>query len=296
MKNTSSILFFLLSITCFSQFDNRIFNGLIETNDSVVFPYEIKISRLGNIVEGYSISDKGGQYETKTNFIITRKNGKLFFREDKIVYTKADYSTFDDFCLVTFESDEKKFFNSKRLTLDFKGVFNDNSSCINGKLSLVSNDFIQKSFSRTEKRISNSKILEKKFGDTIVEVKNKIKELKSIFINNQEVDLLKNDYLKFNIYESYRIYIRDFGIVDQDKINIKINNNTESLVIIEDKPYYFKIDRDRRKNIIQIIGLENGEVPPITAQIIIESTNKKILHKVNLKLLPDETSIIELNF
>ena len=96
---------------------------------------------------------------------------------------------------------------------------------------------------------------------------------------------------------SYEVVnIRDFGIVDQDKINIKINNNTESLVIIEDKPYYFKIDRDRRKNIIQIIGLENGEVPPITAQIIIESTSKKILHKINLKLLPKEVSKIELNF
>ena len=296
MKNTSSILFFLLSITCFSQFDNRIFNGFIQTNDSVIFPYEIKVSRLGNLIEGHSISDKGGKSETKTAFIITKENGRLFFKEDKIVYTKADYSTFDDFCLVTFESDEKRFFNSKRLTLDFKGVFNDNSPCINGKLSLVSNDFIQKSFSKTEKRISNSKILEKKFGDTLVEVKNKIKEVKSIFIDNQEVNLLKNDYLKFNIYESYKVYIKDFGIVDKDKINIKINNNKESIVIIEDKAYYFKINRDKRKNIIQITGLDAGDLPPITAQIVIESTNKKILHKVNLKLLPDETSIIELNF
>ncbi len=107
---------------------------------------------------------------------------------------------------------------------------------------------------------------------------------------------MKNDYLKFNIYESYRVYIKDFGIVDQDKINIKINNTKESIVIIEDKAYYFKIDRDKRKNIIQIRGLDNGEVPPITAQIIIESTSKKILHKINLKLLPEEVSKIELNF
>jgi|SaaInlStandDraft_1057018.scaffolds.fasta_scaffold18804_3 hypothetical protein len=296
MKNTSLILFFLLSITCFSQFDNRIFNGLIETSDSVIFPYEIKISRLGNIVEGYSISDKGGQYETKTNFIITRKNGKLFFKEDEIVYTKADSSTFDDFCLVKFELAEKKFFNAKRLVLDFKGTFTDGQPCISGKLNLVSNEFIQKSFSKTEKRISDSNLLEKKFGDTIDIVLNKIKDVQTIFNSNQDIDLLKNDYLKFNIYESYRIFIRDFGIIDYDKIKFKINNNKEREITIKDEAIYFKIDRDKRKNIIHITGLDPGEFPPITAQIIIESTYKKILHKINLKLLPYETSTIELNF
>lgn len=296
MKNTSLISFFLLSITCFSQFDNRIFNGLIETSDSVIFPYEIKISRLGNIVEGYSISDKGGQYETKTNYIITRKNGKLFFKEDEIVYTKADYSAFDDFCLVKFELAEKKFFNSKKLILDFEGTFNDGQPCISGKLNLVSDEFIKKSFSKTAKKISESKILEKKFGDTIDNVLNKIKEVQTIFSSNQDIDLLNNDYLKFNIYQSYRIYIKDFGLIDQDKIKFKVNNNKERELIIEDEAVFFKIDRDKRKNIIKIKGLDAGDVSPITAQIVIESTNKKILHKINLKLLPNETSIIELNF
>ena len=296
MKNTSLISFFLLSITCFSQFDNRIFNGLIETSDSVIFPYEIKISRLGNIVEGYSISDKGGQYETKTNYIITIKNGKLFFKEDEIVYTKADYSAFDDFCLVKFELAEKKFFNSKKLILDFEGTFNDGQPCISGKLNLVSDEFIKKSFSKTAKKISESKILEKKFGDTIDNVLNKIKEVQTIFSSNQDIDLLNNDYLKFNIYQSYRIYIKDFGLIDQDKIKFKVNNNKERELIIEDEAVFFKIDRDKRKNIIKIKGLDAGDVSPITAQIVIESTNKKILHKINLKLLPNETSIIELNF
>jgi len=191
---------------------------------------------------------------------------------------------------------EKKFFNAKRLVLDFKGTFTDGQPCISGKLNLVSNEFIQKSFSKTEKRISDSNLLEKKFGDTIDIVLNKIKDVQTIFNSNQDIDLLKNDYLKFNIYESYRIFIRDFGIIDYDKIKFKINNNKEREITIKDEAIYFKIDRDKRKNIIHITGLDPGEFPPITAQIIIESTYKKILHKINLKLLPYETSTIELNF
>ena len=108
-------LFFLILIPSlsFGQFESKSFTGIIQTKDSVVFPYEIHLSRIGGTVSGYSISDKGGANETKSLFETRKVDNQLYFKEKQIFYTKADYSTFDDFCLVSFNVDEKQLFKSQ---------------------------------------------------------------------------------------------------------------------------------------------------------------------------------------
>ena len=61
------------------------------------------------------------EIETKTIFKITKAGDQLLFSEDRIVYTKADYSDFDDFCLVNFSLEEKKLLKSKKSPLILKG-------------------------------------------------------------------------------------------------------------------------------------------------------------------------------
>ena len=111
------LVLLLLSTWTYGQFESVGFSGFIQTNDSVTFPYEINITRLGNVINGYSISDKGGTSETKTTFEVKTIRDRIYFKEQEVVYTKADYSTFDDFCLVTFNLNEKELFTAKILTL-----------------------------------------------------------------------------------------------------------------------------------------------------------------------------------
>jgi hypothetical protein len=291
-----TLLFFLALKVGFSQFEKVVYTGFIQTIDSAVFPYQINISRIGNNISGYSISDKGGKSETKSEFEILKSGQNYIFKENKIVYTKADYSSFDDFCLVSFYLREKEIFNSNKLSLDFKGLFSDGSACIDGSITLVNNKFIEKRLDRIENKISNNRIIQKKFGDTIKKIEKKIDDLKKDFVSNKEVSLLKDDKLKFNIYESYKVYIADFGFYDNDKISVEINDNISNEVIITEKRKYFSIDKKQRKNIIKITGIDFGEVPPITAQIVIENLSKKTLHKIELSLMPKESCEIELNF
>ena len=117
------LVLLLLSTWTYGQFESVGFSGFIQTNDSVTFPYEINITRLGNVINGYSISDKGGTSETKTTFEVKTIRDRIYFKEQEVVYTKADYSTFDDFCLVTFNLNEKELFTAKNLNIDFDNTY-----------------------------------------------------------------------------------------------------------------------------------------------------------------------------
>ena len=86
-------LFFLIlaPLLSFGQFESISFTGIIQTADSVVFPYEIHLSRIGGTVSGYSISDKGGAAETKSILETRKVNNQLYF---KINWSFIDYNCF----------------------------------------------------------------------------------------------------------------------------------------------------------------------------------------------------------
>jgi hypothetical protein len=291
------LVLLLLSTWTYGQFESVGFSGFIHTNDSVTFPYEINITRLGNVINGYSISDKGGTSETKTTFEVKTIRDRIYFKEQEVVYTKADYSTFDDFCLVTFNLNEKELFTAKNLNIDFLGVFTDGASCINGTIQLVSKDFIEKRFAKTEKMMDNSNLVNKKLGDSLEIIKEKINALKNQFIApNDEISLTKDNVLNFNLEEPYKVYIRDYKLFDGDIIHVKSNDKEGENIKILESETYFEIDVDKKKNTLEIKGIDEGEIPPITAAIIIENASKKVLHKIKLDFKTGEKAIILLNY
>ena len=100
---------------------------------------EINISKIGQKYVGYSIADRGGIFETKTSLKIQKRKNTIYIEEDRILYTKADYSTFDDFCLMSFETNDTELFNKKR----FKSSFIILKISLNEILiSFIMNEFI----------------------------------------------------------------------------------------------------------------------------------------------------------
>ena len=294
------ILFLIITIPLlsFGQFESVSFTGIIQTADSVVFPYEIHLSRIGGIVSGYSISDRGGAAETKSLLETRKLNNQIYFIEKEIVYTKADYSTFDDFCLVSFNVDENQLFKSKKLNIDFSGYFTDKEPCIDGRLNLISTTFIEKKVSKVENKIDNNSIVNKNFGDSLKLIKAKITELKNKLVaNQQEIHLKANNIIRFNLNEPYEVFIKDYNIPDGDVIQVKINDGSEKTIAIDETPIYFEIDYTQKTNTLEILGINVGTIPPITSQIIIlKKGDKETIQKIKLDIKTREKTNIIINF
>ena len=64
--------------------------GVIKLNDSSFISYSLKLTEQNGIITGYSITDIGGDHETKSNITgsYDKKTHALSFKEVGIIYTK----------------------------------------------------------------------------------------------------------------------------------------------------------------------------------------------------------------
>lgn len=298
LKKFVFVSFFFIFNTHFTngQFHNTDFKGLITTNDSVIYPYEINITRIGQKYIGYSISDKGGIFETKTSLNIQKRKNIIHIEEDRILYTKADYSTFDDFCLMSFETNETNLFKKKKIKSSFKGFFSDGTSCISGDINLRSSNFFETKLSKTEKRIKKSKLINNLLKDSIEKIKKKISNINET-LNNKTLQLTKNEELRVDLNKYSKIYIQDWGNVDADKIEIDINGGKVTYdILLSKEKENIKLPINIEENLIKLIGLDEGESSPITAKITIENKNTEDI-VIKLLLKKNESCYIrQINF
>lgn len=288
-----NIVVMLLCSLSFAQFEQDLkFTGVIITADSITFPYEINVSKSFYNYSGFSISDKGGASETKTVFKVSKVNEELFFSEDRISYTKANYDDFDDFCLVNFKIKEKELLKSKKITVDFAGKFTDGSTCINGKLRLISTSFIEKRFAKAEKKINNNKIIRKKLGDSLSIIKNKLKTQKEKLLNNTEVSLNKNDKLTFSVNYNYKLMFKDYSLEDGDRIKITVNDQYIEYIDLTKTPVFINFNAKMKYNKIEILGISEGRVKSITSLIEIQDKNGQKKKAIRLSLNSDEKATL----
>ena len=278
-----------------AQFSDYKYSGVIMTTDSIVFPYEINVSKNFATYSGFSISDRGGKSETKTIFKITKAGDQLLFSEDRIAYTKADYSDFDDFCLVNFSLEEKKLLKSKKITINFEGKFTDGSSCVNGQMKLLSSSYIENKFTKAEKKITNSKIIRKKIGDSISMVVENIKQQKNRLLSTNEVQLESNDKLTFSVDFKYRLMLKDYSVEDGDKLKIVVNNKDVEYVTLTNTPVYINFNNKFQHNTIEINGISEGKRKSITSLIEIQEIDGKKKIPLKLTLKSRESAFLVLN-
>ncbi len=269
MKFLQLFLFIFNFYFIYSQSIPREFSGVVKINDSLFIPYDLSLNRVNETeIIGYSITDKGGAHETKSNVTgyFDEEKGVLKFNEFDIVYTKSPYDQFD-FCFVYFEGSMRKFKSAKALKGNFSGRYANGVKCIDGELLLVDQQKIEKIKKRLDKP-KVRKLLEKsKKIDTV--------SLAPITKNETVNVFVKSSVLMVSIYDS--------GKEDNDKINLYLDDK----LILED----YAITREKKQIPIQITkkfaslkveALNEGTSPPNTVKIEVQSLNDYIATKTSL--------------
>lgn len=249
-------LFFLYFIifnffSAFGQNSNE-YIGAIKLNDSTALTYKIEFEENNGKISGYSVTDFGGEHETKSSIKGTYndKDNMLSFYETGIVYTKSIFVK-NDFCFIHFQPTSFKLGKTKSFKGTFLGKFNDGVECINGEIFLNAIEKIEKLESKLTKKVNNSK----KVSDSLKAQYNNVKIMDSINLN-----ILKKDQVTsiFTKSKSVKFYIYDGGKIDNDVITIQKDG----------KVILFKHQISEKKELIEV---------PVTANttritIIAEST------------------------
>jgi len=276
------IIILLFFSTVFSQ-NNYSFLGVITLPDNSILSYRLYFTETGQKIEGYSVTDLQGDHETKSAIKgnIDIKNKKIEFKEYDILYTKSTEPS-SDFCFVNFNGKIKISKSKRFIEGDFIGLYDDNVTCVDGKIKLIGeNNFLKKvnKISKKTKRI-------KRIPDSIKESLEPIK-----MINNLKLNTLKSNE---NIYvytssEEYILKLWDAGKEDEDRIHVYLNDK----ILLKDYEVIkttkvLKIKLNPGENIIKVVARNNGKIPPNTAMI--EITDGKVKHNLSTNLSKDQSA------
>ncbi|MDB2701887.1 hypothetical protein N9Z01_02130 [Flavobacteriaceae bacterium] len=264
--------------------------GYLAIENKQIIPYEIYFECALGECSGYSISDNGGENETKSKiigFVDINKN-LINFQETEIIYTKADYSTFDEFCYVYF-SLNIRLKNAKldiREKGDFLGKFKDSTQCSMGSYNLTNIVKLEKKINSLQKKI-NKKIVKKYFGDSTIKNLNRSLDSLKLNISNNKSTITKK--VELRLEETHHLFLQDVGKQDGDLISILTSKNKKQIYLTKElfKPNVKNIDE------FKIIGINEGLYPTIPIRILIKDMNKRIFDKIYTLRLND-TLVVKL--
>ncbi|MFH6769006.1 hypothetical protein V8G56_09685 [Gaetbulibacter aquiaggeris] len=268
---------FLLPIISWSQ-NAYEYMGLVMLNDSTTITYKISITEKNGSVKGYSLTDLGGEHETRSNILgeYDHVNNELNFRETSIIYTKSPV-TQDDFCFINTTFKKFSFEKSNKIKANFVGLFSDNTRCIDGQLFLNSVEKIEARMDKMVTKINKSN----KIADS---TKVKINALR--LMDSLNLNILKKDQTLSVFSKSKKVSIRvyDGGKEDGDKITIYANkkvvlNNYEANK--EKRIIYLNLFDDKTSIVIK--AENEGKITPNTVIVEIEDGNNNIKALSNLK-------------
>ncbi|UMB60604.1 hypothetical protein MHL31_16195 [Lutibacter sp. A80] len=270
-KNSHFIViltFLLVSKIIFAQQEQE-YLGVIKLNDSSFISYQLNLVENDNFISGYSITDIGGEHETKSNIVgeYNSKNNLLSFKEVGIIYTKSEVSDYD-FCYINFNGKMKTLNSKKNIEGKFVGLYNDGTNCINGEIKLRNIQKIEKKAKKIDKLIKKSKHVEE--------------SIKSSVSVTQTLDSLKMNILKpnqnltmFSTSSQLNLNIYDAGKIDGDKINIYVNGAIFLRNYVVDKDIKkLIIPLNSESTTIDVLAINTGTISPNTAKIeIIDQEN-----------------------
>jgi hypothetical protein len=252
--------------------------GLIQLNDSTSITYKVALSELNGIVKGYSMTDLGGEHETRSSILgeYDKANNELNFRETNIIYTKSPVIQ-QDFCFINTTFKKFSFEKGKKIKANFVGLFSDNTRCIDGQLLLNSVEKVETKLDKMVSKINKSK----KVSDSTKQKINSLRLMDSLNLNI----LKKNQTLSvFSNSKNVTITIYDGGKADGDKITIMVNG----------KPYLTNYEAKSDKKILTlnliedktsfvIEALNEGSIKPNTVVVELDDHTNTIKALSNLK-------------
>lgn len=258
--------------------NNHEYLGTLKLNAKDIITYRIVFTVVKGKIDGFSITDLGGNHETKNKITgsYNEKTKEIIFKEEDILYTKSNLSD-NIFCFVNFSGKVKVIDSNNKIEGDFKGYFKNKISCIDGKLFLVGIKKIEKKLKGLNKKVQKNKSIDKVTKEKV----NPIALLDSLKINS----LTKNQNLNVFVYsDEIEIQIWDAKIEDGDKVdlfhngrrilyNYKILNNKKSITV--------KLFED--KNQFRIEAVSEGEIVLNTAMIRLIDGERNFELTTNLK-------------
>ncbi|MFT4806240.1 MAG: hypothetical protein ACJAZK_001841 [Psychroserpens sp.] len=279
IKGSVRILFILiLGLQLTSAQESSEYIGAIKLNDSAIITYKVKFNINYDQVEGYSITDFGGDHETKSKLkgIYNPSTREISFNEYDIVYTKSDV-IHDDFCFVHFEPTYFKPGKTKYFKGDFKGEFSDGEECISGELFLNAAENVEKRMEKMSKKINKS--------DQVADsIKQKAKDLK--LLEKLNMNILKKSQVTsvFSKNKTVSLLIYDGGQEDGDMISIKLNGDfILRRHTISKEVKTVEVPLTSKKTIIEVIADGVGTMSTNTAVIEIHDGVNKIRAMTNLE-------------
>ena len=204
---------------CIAQKDYE-YVGFIKLNDSSLISLKVKLQEANGNITGYTLTDVGGEHETKTSVVgnYSEKNKVLQFQEVETIYTKSNI-TEDDFCYINFTSNSYKLGRSSKLRGKFKGLFPDNTECINGEILLSTKEKQTKKIAKATKFINKTK----RIPDSVKQNIDLVKIMDSIQMN-----MLRNKQVLsvFSKSKDITLVVFDGGREDGDNISISVDGKT----------------------------------------------------------------------
>lgn len=261
-------LFFVLTINLSSQeIKNSDFEllGALILDAETFMSFKIEFSKRGDLIEGYSYTDMGGENETKS-YIRGKYNPntkEITFKESDILYTKSTFLP-EEFCFIDFKGKFKENNKKKLLEGDFFGIYNDKDTCATGKLKLVSTRFVEKKLVRLNKKLDKVE---------------KIKKIDSLTRNDLKVEVYLKKFSETRIAsgekvsvfvytDKLKVEIWDYGKEDGDEISL-FNNEVQLLknYTVQKKRKTIYIDLKEKENLLKIITKNAGKLKTNTTKV-----------------------------
>lgn len=251
--------------------------GFIQLNDTSLISYKINFFEENGIVDGYSITDLGGQHETKSLISGTydENTSALNFWERDIIYTKSSI-TREDFCFVNFAGKRKNNRKKDELEGDFRGLYKNGDKCIDGKISMTNLSSVIKRAEQLTEKIKKSRRVDE-------EIKDKIDLVRTVDSLNRGI-LNKNENLSvYSNYNRVQLVVSDGGKVDGDIIDLIINGKVvlKNYTLAKDKKE-FTLDLAGKLAVVEIFAHNVGESAPNTVTVEISDADNYIRTSTNL--------------
>ena len=281
MRNPSFRLFlFLICLTFGSSLKAQEYEffGVIKLNDTSFISYKVLFDRVNDSIQGYSLTDFAGKHETKSNIkgYYHEDENLLSFEEYDIVYTKSPVVQ-KDFCFVNFEGKVRNLDRVKAFSGDFKGLYADGTSCLDGMIIVNSGQEVKMRVEKIDKVVQRSR----KFSDSI---KKNIKVAKVLDTLTRNI-IAKNENLNiFTRDQKIKLAIYDAGKEDGDVINLYVDDKPvlENYTVLHEIKY-LEFDLENVETKIRVEAVSEGTSSPNTVRLEVEDSRNFVRTITNLK-------------
>lgn len=266
--------------------DTLYFSGNIKVSKKITYKYTLRFT-INNYskLTGYSLTDPGGPNETKTRISgsYDSLNKVVTFEEKDVLRSKVDLQK-NDLCFVKASLVLKKNKLVETLSGKFTGFGVDKATqCASGEIQLINTDkvkIILKRMNEPDELPKKLSPVEKKDSNNVVKRENKPDELPKNLnpaekkSNTNVVKISDEKGKEFEITgDKIKLSIWDNGQVDGDRISILLNGEfiLENYSAGTVKKIIEITLTDKGVDTLKFIALNEGDIPPNTAAILIES-------------------------